>query len=95
MEWLYNLGICLCDEYTFRYLKEHKTKRIINRCYDYIQDLKYQEIGLTKFAQAMPVQYNDENVITAYRNYYINEKSSLLVYTKREKPEWLNNSKIK
>jgi len=87
--WLYNLGISLCDEYTYRYNKVHKTRAIIERCYDYISDIFYTEIGLTKFAQAMPEQYRNEDVVKAYRNYYIGEKSNMLKYTKTEKPEWI------
>ena len=52
---------------------------------------KIPDIGLTAFAQAMPDQYKNENVVKAYRDYYINEKSSFLTWTKRKKPKWINN----
>jgi len=87
--WLYNLGISLCNEYTYRYDKVHKTRIIIERCYDYIQDIFYNEIGLTEFYQAMPDEYKNSDVTIAYQNYYLGEKNSFLNYTKREKPNWI------
>jgi len=52
-------------------------------------------IGLTPFAQAMPEQYRNKNAVKAYRDYYINEKSSFLTWTKRKTPMWINNDKVK
>ena len=51
--------------------------------------------GLTPFAQAMPEQYRNKNAVKAYRDYYINEKSSFLTWTKRKTPMWINNDKVK
>ena len=39
----------------------------------------------------MPDQYKNKNAVKAYRDYYINEKSSFLTWTKRKKPTWMNN----
>jgi hypothetical protein len=43
---------------------------------------------LTKFAQAMPEQYQHENAIVAYRSYYLNEKSRFAAWNYSEEPEW-------
>ena len=34
-------------------------------------------------------------LVKAYRDYYINEKSSFLTWTKRKTPMWINNDKVK
>jgi hypothetical protein len=86
-QWLYELFVCLCDEYTFRYGKIHlcdtKFRKILNT-----HPKGIPQIGLTPIAQAMPEQYKNENPVIAYRQYYINEKSKFAVWTKREKPYW-------
>ncbi len=84
--WLRDLGIALYEEYKYRYNnKDHKAG-------DIILDLKVpnlSDIGLTEFAQAMPEKYKNDDVVKAYRDYYIGDKQHLLQYGNRELPEWL------
>ena len=48
-------------------------------------------VGLTPFAIAMDDQYKiSDDAIECYRHYYLNGKSHLLVYTKREKPQFVS-----
>lgn len=87
-KWLFRLFVNLCDEYTFRYNKQHKTEL-----------LKYHLIHLpdnipegqfTEPPQAMPGYCKVQgDSVQAYRNYYINEKSRMLQYTNRELPEFI------
>ena len=87
--WLVRLTRLLNYEYRYRYDKD-----VNHKSYDLVKTLptpKIPDIGLTAFAQAMPDQYKNENVVKAYRDYYINEKSSFLTWTKRKKPKWINN----
>jgi len=84
--WLKKLGAALCEEYSFRYNKVHKTEDILintfpPRC--------IPDIGLTPFALAMPDEYKSDDAVKSYRDYYINEKKHLLTYTKRTPPQWL------
>ena len=53
-------------------------------------DEKFEEIGLTPFAQAMPVEYKSENAVESYRNYYMSEDKQRIASWKkgREKPDW-------
>ena len=37
----------------------------------------------------MPEEYRNENAVLAYRNYYLNCKSHLFKWTKREIPYWV------
>ena len=87
--WLVRLTRLLNYEYRYRYDKD-----INHKSYDLVKTLPIPDlpdIGLTPFAQAMPEQYKNKNAVKAYRDYYINEKSSFLTWTKRKKPKWINN----
>ena len=87
--WLVRLTRLLNYEYRYRYDKD-----VNHKSYDLVKTLptpKIPDIGLTPFAQAMPDQYKNKNAVKAYRDYYINEKSSFLTWTKRKKPMWINN----
>jgi hypothetical protein len=45
---------------------------------------------MTEFAQAMPDFYKQSNSVSAYRQYYFQEKSHLFKWTKRDVPEWVS-----
>jgi hypothetical protein len=53
-------------------------------------DDKFELIGLTPFAQAMPEQYKNEDAILAYRNYYMAPEKQIIASwkKKRERPDW-------
>jgi hypothetical protein len=89
--WLCELGLELCKEYTFRYGKTHK-------CYPYIVELKSNppplpNIGFTTPATAMPDIYKKYDPITAYRYYYIFDKTDILSWkgkiAGRPVPDWV------
>jgi|ERR1019366_603378 hypothetical protein len=87
-DWLVNLGLALCKEYTYRYSKTHKCESIIlsfqTSCYrDNIPD-----ICLTPFVKCMPDQYKVEDSVESYRNYYRGEKAYIAKWTNRSVPEW-------
>lgn len=86
--WLFQLTDSLNSEYRYRY-----NKVINHKSYDMIKTLplpKLPTLGLTPFAQAMPDQYRNTDPVKAYRDYYINEKSNILTWTKRQTPTWVN-----
>lgn len=88
--WLYSLFCELCDEYTYRYGKVHKTdKRLripLSVCPKNISQNKFYQP-----TQAMPDEYKNKCSIVAYRYYYKNAKQHLAVWTKRDIPEFWNN----
>lgn len=84
-EWLLAHGMALCEEYSRRYGKIHKSEAVIRWCS--CLPLTFPERELTPFAQAMPAQYKNECVVTAYRAYYQNEKASFATW-KTEVPQW-------
>lgn len=91
--WLALHAKYLCKEYTYRYNKIHKSEEIIHWCLYYGPNIPYRFVP-TEPAQAMPEQYKDEDVVTAYRNYYIEYKMKNIQcrWTKRQPPEWITNN---
>jgi len=92
-QWLYNLFTCLCDEYTYRYGKVHKTDTLLRQKLSQLPTLLRQKM-LTEVPQAMPDNCKMPSVISAYRNYYIKEKANFAKWTKRQIPEWFKNANI-
>lgn len=95
--WLRRLMISLNAEYIHRYNKQNNHASI-DKILDYINfelDIEWECEGLTPFAQAMPDIYKCENVVRAYRSYYVNQKAGLLKYTNRNQPWWLTEESYK
>ena len=91
--WLSILGLCLCKEFTYRYDKNHKSQEVIIPASGLLLSKHavktFPKHNLTPFAQAMPNDYKNGDVVKAYRDYYRYEKTKLLTYTRRRKPQWL------
>jgi hypothetical protein len=85
-EWLYKHGQALAGEYTYRYGKIHKCEAIINWCAQRVG--LFSLGGLIPFVQAMPEQYKHEDIVQAYRAYYLGEKKKFAKWTRREPPMW-------
>ena len=83
--WLIQYGLALCEEYTKRYNRRHKSQSIIEYCSKL--KLNFSAIQQTPFAQAMPLQYRNECAVTAYRDYYHGEKAGFATW-KTGPPEW-------
>ena len=107
-DWLYQHGIALCEEYTYRYGKEHGSEtRIKNTPFsDYLQLMRVQyDIGLTPVSIAMDDMYRIENtfddewefVIQSYRHYYLEGKWRFAEWRNNRRPEWwpVNHINIK
>jgi hypothetical protein len=92
--WLWKHAKALCAEYTKRYGKVHVMEEML------MSGLYNPPKNITKgkrtpFAQAMPDQYKHENAITAYRQYYLGEKTRFAKWKTGNVPEWYaNNSPI-
>ena len=89
--YLYDIGIALCREYTYRYGKKHKCEAVIRECKRLSRNIKFSTRIDTPPAQAMPDEYKSSNVITAYRAYYVGEKSHLFKWTGRPTPKFIDN----
>jgi len=86
--WLAHHAMQLCEEYYKRFNKMHA-------CTDPIYHMiGLQKIipntGLTPFAQAMPDEYKDDDVVKAYRSYYKSKQYSKggVRYMRTDVPTW-------
>jgi len=91
--WLCSLGWWLCKEYQFRYgyHKTHKTETHIVWLMNN-PPTSIPQIHRTEFAQAMPDEYKNTDVVKAYQTYYIEsklKKRGIVKYTKRDIPEFI------
>ena len=84
--WLIEHGLEMCEEYTRRYDRLHKTQSVIEYCRDSSIG-PTSDPGLTPFKLAMPSQYKGDDAVKSYRDYYIGEKSRFAKW-KIEQPLW-------
>lgn len=88
-KWACSYGLALCDEYTYRYGKEHKCEQYLRSFNDrtvwFISNLE-----LTPFPLCMPDYCKLTSPIDSYRNYYNLEKSHLFSWKSRNSPSWIN-----
>lgn len=78
-----DLGIELCKEYSFRYGRQHKCQSIIEDC-----ELELPP-GKTDFALAMPDYCKSSDPVGSYRRYYFYEKQKLFAWKNRGRPSWV------
>jgi hypothetical protein len=88
--WLCDLGVELCEEYTYRYGKRHKSQDIIEWCIVHKPNIRTNG-DITPFALAMPDQYKVKDVVQSYRNYYIGEKLKFAKWKNGHIPSWLED----
>lgn len=84
--WLFDLGYGLCNEYEFRYRKEHKALKIIDWCSGAM--FRFLTKDFTPPPLCVPEKYKTSDVVESYRQYYIGEKASFAKWTRRETPKW-------
>ena len=90
--YLCELGLELCNEYTYRYGKRHKSLDVILWCI--INRPKISDKGFTEPAKAMPDEYKVEDVVESYRNYYRGAKMGFAVWKNSHEPKWLKNNLV-
>jgi hypothetical protein len=86
--YLCELGLELCNEYTYRYGKRHKSQDVIEWCVT--NKVKICDKGFTTPPKAMPEEYKVDDVIKSYRKYYIGAKKDFVSWKNREVPFWYN-----
>jgi hypothetical protein len=86
--WLIAHGLEICNEFTIRYGKYHKTQGVLEWCRD--NEPNIPDSGFTSPPQCMPNEYKKSNTIEAYKNFYIKDKVGI------KKLDWkkLNNKPI-
>jgi hypothetical protein len=89
--WLWKHAYALCKEYSARYGNKVHSMEAMLMDELYNAPVNIPKGKITPFAQAMPEQYKDENAVTAYRKYYINEKQRFAKWKIGNIPEWFAN----
>ncbi len=87
-KWLFQLGVALCCEYTFRYGKAHASEKVLAYLMT-IDEPNIPSLGFTPPPQAMPDVYHGTSSVEAYRLYYKQEKRHLFAWKRRDMPEYL------
>lgn len=84
-QWLIQLNLEVCKEYTRRYGRRHKAEDITLW---YQKNMpKLPDIGMTPFVLAMPDDCKSSCPVTSYRKYYLKYKSKFAKW-KTKTPEW-------
>lgn len=84
--WLVKHGIGICNEYRYRYNKEHKSEEIIFCLQEPVSNIEIPK-GSTPHVQCMPDQYKSIDPVKAYQEYY-KSKASFANWSKRGIPKW-------
>jgi hypothetical protein len=83
--WLLTHGIELCEEYTRRYGKVHKTEAVMRWFIDNPPDIP--DRGLTQFVVAIKDRsHHRPDPVDSYRAYYLAEKVRFAKWAPRAKP---------
>ena len=93
-DWLFRLFRMLSAEYSIRYsngkIKVHKSWEKLGKLLEVLPK-NIEDNGWEDPPQCMPEYCKDEDdVVEAYRNYYINEKSKFAVWKFTGQPNWFN-----
>ncbi|NDD84132.1 hypothetical protein EBZ38_07640 [bacterium] len=87
-EWLINHGLALCEEYTHRYKKNHKSEAVIRWCKERINDISWLDTSFSDPPACMPEDCKLNDVVLSYQEYYRKHKSYIYSWTNRQKPDW-------
>ena len=87
-QFMYDMFVALCDEYTFRYGKVHMTDSKLREILNEIP--RNMELGEWREPpQAMPDDVKTESSLEAYHKYYQVYKSRFAVWTDRPVPAFM------
>lgn len=92
-KWLYQLFYYLCDEYTKRYHKIHKTEELSDILSEIPMNIRKN--NFTDPPPAMPESckiINDS--VASYRKYYLEEKKSFATWKNQSPPLWYQEKKF-
>lgn len=89
--WTITHGIALCDEYTRRYKRVHKSRNVILWCAANDHVMQHNAQDSTPHVQCMPEVYRHaDNPVAAYRAYYQHEKAKIAQWKYSQSPQWWN-----
>lgn len=81
--------VSLCDEYTYRYGKVHKSAELIPLLMDLPRNIPEGPLTPFKLAMGSNPECLNEDPVKAYREFYQTKQGRFkMAWTKREKPDW-------
>jgi hypothetical protein len=87
--WLIEHGLALCDEYTYRYGKNHKSREVILWCEKNMNSIHFKKDRKTHFVLCFDNKFKIGNAVQSYRYYYNQEKQKITQWNKsRSRPRW-------
>lgn len=94
-DYLYQLFIACCDEYTYRYGKVHLTDSKLRNVLREIPKNIFNDNKTRIWLGPTPAMPDECKVagdhLASYRKYYIDKKADMAMWTNREPPEWFIN----
>jgi hypothetical protein len=84
--WLVDHSLALCEEYTRRYHRVHKSQAVSEWAESL--NINLPASGLTPFRLAMPDVYKHRDPVRSYRNYYMGEKARFAKWKTGNVPVW-------
>lgn len=90
--WLWRHAVALCEEYTKRYGKHHKTEAILLWMHSN-PPVPFKTGNLTPFVQAMPEDVRHRDAVKAYRDYYCKYKKEFAKWNHSQTPKWYKETK--
>ena len=85
-QWLVDHSAALCEEYTRRYHRVHKSQAVSEWAKSL--NIHLPPTGLTPFCLAMPNAYKHKDPVRSYRAYYIGEKARFAKWKTGNIPSW-------
>lgn len=86
--WMRDLGIELCLEYTHRYGKRHKCQDILESFELLGRQAIFPQEARTPFALCIDDEFKGSNPVKSYRDFYRVKKAHLAEWKNRSRPEW-------
>ena len=86
-EWLLDYAELLFNRFETVRCKPHSSYRVVQWCKYNYHNLKLPDNGFTQHPQCMTDEYKNNNVVTAYRNYYMGDKRHLAEWDE-DVPYW-------
>lgn len=87
-EWLFLYASALNSEWQFRWRHGERNHKSFDACINLPDPINLEPLGLTERPQCMPDECKDDNVINAYRMFYMIDKAPFAVWKRRFKPPW-------
>lgn len=91
-ERLLSLAIKTCETYTKREYRHHKSEDVIIKLKNLYKAITFPNVGYTRPHLAMPPQYKSDDIVEAYRKYWVDKPK--MVYYPSYIPHWFEKNRV-